>query len=270
MSGIVDAYFNRIGFKGESKPSLEVLREIQLLHAQNIPFENIDILLGKTISLDITSINNKLVVSKRGGFCFEQNLLLSYILRELGFSVKHLAARMLWNIPEHSITPRSHMLLLVEIEGTYWIADVGFGGGTPTSPLNLTSKEVQKTNHEHFRILKKEDEFIVQSFIRNNWNSLYKFDLQEQQIVDYEMTNWYLCNHPESHFRNGLLVSRVGHKRRYALQNNRFTIHRLNDKSKKQQIKDVQILIDILTNHFNLKLSDNPELLSVLKKYINN
>jgi len=100
------------------------------------------------VKLDLASLQQKLINERRGGYCFEQNSLLRAVLLALGFQVTLLAARVLWNLPSGTIAPRSHMVLGVNIDGEPYIADVGFGGLTLTTPLALTPDIEQPTSHE--------------------------------------------------------------------------------------------------------------------------
>jgi N-hydroxyarylamine O-acetyltransferase len=131
------AYFERIGYSGPSEPTLVLLRELHLRHTEHIAFENLDPLLGWPVRLDPASLEQKMVREKRGGYCFEQNGLFLHVLRELGFRVTGLAARVLWNQPETAETARSHMLLRIDLDEQSYIADVGFGVLTLTEPLLL-------------------------------------------------------------------------------------------------------------------------------------
>ncbi len=121
----LDAYFARVGFDGVRAPTFETLRDLHLAHAQTIPFENLNPLLGWRVPLDLPSVEEKLVRSGRGGYCFEQNGLLAAALRELGFQVTGLAARVLWDAAEDAIRPRTHMVLKIDLDGEPYIADVG-------------------------------------------------------------------------------------------------------------------------------------------------
>ena len=123
-------YFERIGFRGTPVPSLEVLRELHALHPEAIPFENLSPFLGEPVKLDVASLEEKLVRGARGGWCFEHNLLFSHMLLAIGFQVTRLAARVRWNVAADVTTARSHMLMLVRIAETDYVADVGFGGLT--------------------------------------------------------------------------------------------------------------------------------------------
>ncbi|HLT71425.1 MAG TPA: arylamine N-acetyltransferase, partial [Cyclobacteriaceae bacterium] len=133
----LDAYLKRIQYVGDRSPTLATLKSIHRLHPQHIPFENLNPLLRIPVKLDLASVVNKMISGRRGGYCFEHNLILKTMLEWLGFKVKGLGARVVWNQPADAITARGHMLLLIDLEGVRYIADVGFGGMTLTSPLEL-------------------------------------------------------------------------------------------------------------------------------------
>ena len=136
----LDSYFARIGHDGPRAPTLETLRELQRKHPLAIPFENLDTLSGTPVRLDLESLERKLVRGRRGGYCFEQNLLLKHVLTRLGFDVVALAARVVWERPAGEPRPRSHMVLLVSLGGRRYLCDVGFGGLTPTGPIGTRGK----------------------------------------------------------------------------------------------------------------------------------
>ncbi len=174
----LDGYFERIGYHGSRDPTLETLRALNCLHPQAIPFENLDPLLRRPVRLDPAALEQKLVRSRRGGWCFEQNLLFRHVLKALGFRVTGLAGRVLWTQPEDAITARGHMLLCVELGDGSYVADVGFGGQTLTAPLRLEPDREQPTPHKPFRIARAGDDFKMQASINGAWKSLYRFDLQ--------------------------------------------------------------------------------------------
>src|SRR5690554_6892757 len=187
----LDAYFTRIGFTGDAPPTLETLERLHLLHALAIPFENLSPLLGQEVCLDPAALQKKLVRGGRGGYCFEQNLLFSHVLRELGFSLSGLSARVLWNQPPDLVRPRTHMLLLVEIGGEPFLADVGFGAMTQTGPLRLLPGPEQATPHERYRLERRGADHVLLALVAGQWRPLYLFDLQKQTQADYEVINWY-------------------------------------------------------------------------------
>jgi N-hydroxyarylamine O-acetyltransferase len=255
----LDAYLARIGYAGERAPTLEVLSAVQLRHAETIAFENLNPLLGWDVRLDAASLQRKMVRGGRGGYCFEQNLLLRHALEALGFETTGLAARIMWDVPAGTVLPRGHMLLKVRVGGETYVADVGFGVLTPTAPLRLETGVEQPTPHEPFRLLEDGGEFVLEAKVRGVWKPLYRFDLQEQLLCDYEITNWYLSHHPASHFVNGLIAARPALGLRYALRDNVLAVHRTGGGTERRTLATVAELRAALEETFLLTLPDSPE-----------
>ncbi len=255
----LDSYFQRLGYSGPRAPTLETLAEIHFRHPQAIPFENLDPLLKRPVSLGVDALERKLLRGGRGGWCFEQNLLLGEALRALGFQVTGLAARVLWNAADDALRPRSHMLLKVDdLAGGSRIADVGFGGLTLTAPLRLAPAVEQTTPHEPFRLLEDAGDLVLQALVRGAWKPLYRFDLQPQELPDYEVWNWYLANHPESPFVSNLLAAKVASGRRYGLFNNRLSIHHLHGDSEQILLSSPAEMRHTLERTFEIQLPDDP------------
>jgi N-hydroxyarylamine O-acetyltransferase len=218
------------------------------------------------VLLDLPSLEWKLLRDRRGGYCFEQNLLFSHALKALGFHVTGLAARVLWDAPEAVLKARTHMLLRIELEGASYLADVGFGVLTPTAPLRLEPDSAQSTPHESFRLLRAAAGFVMQAQVNGLWKSLYVFDLQEQLQPDYEVVNWYLSNHPDSRFVNELMVARPAPGRRITLRNLELTVHYLDGNSEQRSIRSGAELRAILKSVFDLTLPETPELDATLAR----
>lgn len=255
----IDAYLERIGYRGPREATLETLQTLHYLHPQAIPFENLNPLLRLPVKLDLPSLEAKLVQSKRGGYCYEHNLLFSHALKVLGFQVSGLAARVLWNQPEDAITARTHMLLRIEIaEGTY-IADVGFGGQTLTAPLRLVPGIEQQTPHEPFRIIASNSSFILQANLNNVWRTLYSFDLSEQFPTDYELANYWVSTHISSHFVSSLIAARISPEGRHALLNNRLTIHNLNGATERRELNTASEVLNVLESQFGINVPDRAD-----------
>ena len=252
----LSAYCARIGYDGPRTPTLETLRAIQLRHPQAIAFENLNPLMGLPVRLDIESLQQKLIKSRRGGYCFEHNGVLFQVLRALGFRVSGLAARVVWNQPDESVTPpRSHMVLRVELpEGTF-IADVGFGS-SPTAPLRLEPDIEQQTPHEPFRLLQSDGHFTLQCKMLERWASFYRFDLQEQAAIDYQVANHYVSTWPTSHFVQSLIAARATPDGRYGLRNNRLSIHRLKGESEQRTLSSAAEISAALRDLFNVVVPD--------------
>jgi len=265
----IGAYFRRIDYTGSRAPTLETLAGILLRHPQAIAFETLDPLLKRPISLDRKALEDKMLHAGRGGWCFEQNLLLRDVLEDIGFRVTGLAARVLWNVPEGVPRARSHMLLKVEgIGAATYIADVGFGGLTLTAPLQLVPDIEQPTPHETFRLLGSgsgvADNYVLQALVRGVWKPLYSFDLQPQLLVDYQVSNWHLERHPESPFVNNLMVARVDPDRRYGLFNNKLSTHHRGGDSEQITLATAAEMRQALERVFRIRLPDDPGLEGLL------
>lgn len=135
------AYLERIGHPQPGQPDLAALDSLIAAHLEHIPFENVDVLLGRPIRIGLDAVFDKLVTQARGGYCFEQNTLLAAVLRTLGYGVTALAARVRWNVPDDVPTMQSHMLLRVEAAHHSYIVDVGFGGPNPYRAMPLPQTE---------------------------------------------------------------------------------------------------------------------------------
>ena len=264
----LDGYFRRIGYTGDRRAALDTLRAIHVRHPEAIALENLNPLLKWPVRLHAQSLQQKLVRAGRGGYCFEQNLLLNHVLTGLGFKVSGLAARVLWNAPEGTIPARGHMLLLIDLDGKRYVADVGFGVLTLTAPLLLEPDIEQATPHEPFRLIRAGQDFVMQAKLGETWKPLYRFDLQEQLLPDYEVTNWYLSNHPNSHFVNGLIAARAVSDARYALRNNELAVHHLNGNTERRVLVTAGELRAALEGTFRLTLPEALELDAVLGRLI--
>ena len=264
----LDAYFQRIGYIGDRTPTLKTLQSIHQHHAEAIAFENLNSFLKQPVPLDLKSLQQKLIHEGRGGYCFEQNLLFRSVLSAVGFQVTNLAARVLLNLPEGTITPRSHMLLQVDIDGEKYIADVGFGGLTLTAPLSLAPDIEQSTPNEPFRLIATDQTYIMQAYIGQEWKSLYRFDLQEQQLPDYEVSNWYVSTHPNSLFVTTLIAARPDTDCRYGLRNNQLTTHHLDGRTERRVLGTVTELCTVLSDVFRLKLPAITNLDSALQQIV--
>jgi N-hydroxyarylamine O-acetyltransferase len=270
MAGSIDLdrYFARLGYGGPGAADLRTLERLHALHAEKIAFENLSPFLGEPVRLDFASLQEKLLERGRGGWCFEHNLLFSQVLMELGFAVTRLAARVRWNVPANVVTSRSHMLMLVKLAEGDYVADVGFGGLTLTAPLALRPGVEQRTPHEPHRIVAKNGGYVLEAKIEGEWQALYAFELHEQQVADYEVSNWYLCNHPDSHFVKGIVAARAAPGERHALRNTRYAVHHPDGATRKRFVTSVAEYRELLEGPFQIRLPDAPQLDAKLAKLI--
>ena len=250
----LNAYFERIGFAGSIAPNLATLELIHALHPAVIPFENLNPLMGKPVALDQPSLERKLLAEKRGGYCFEHNLLLMRILADLDYTVRPLLARVVWNNETGATNPPSHMLLTVDINGQHYIADVGFGGQTLTTPLRLRAGTEQATPHETYRLTGGDPDWTLEIKIGEDWRALYIFNLDKVEEEALATLNERISTSPESPFTRELRVSLSPGQRRLKLLNGQFTIQPVDGEAEKREITRIETLRSVLTEEFGIVL----------------
>jgi N-hydroxyarylamine O-acetyltransferase len=243
------AYLHRIAFEGDLTPDRALLDALHLAHASQIPFENLDILLGRPIRVDLESIQNKLIHERRGGYCFEHNLMMAAVLETLGFAVTKLAARV--RIGSTQMRARTHMLLMVEMGEQPLLVDVGFGAQGFQHPLPFVPGKVFRRFRWVYRVATEEGGWVLQSRAKDTWIDLYAFTLEPQHWIDYKVANHYVSTHPDSQFARGLIVQRPTPQARYSLYNMEFSIDR-GDTTTTRSLRDQTELHTILAETFDL------------------
>ena len=198
----LDAYLDRLGLTG--RPDLA---ELHSAHVAAIPFENLDPHNGVPVSLEIEDLQRKLVRERRGGYCFEQNLLLKAALEALGAEVDLMLARVRRGAPPGTIRPRTHLVLRIRSEGATWHADVGFGLGTLLEPIPFGPGDVHEQSGWRFRVVEDGQELVLQTADDADWLDLYAFIPQPVPLVDAETSNWFTSSNPRSPFVTGLIVA---------------------------------------------------------------
>jgi N-hydroxyarylamine O-acetyltransferase len=208
----LDAYLARIGLHG--RPSVA---QVHLAHVTSIPFENLDPYCGIPVSIAVDDLERKLVSRRRGGYCFEQNLLLKAALEALGAEVDMFLARMRLPKPGDTraspfrpakpgvVRPRSHLLLRVSENGASWHADVGFARGI-LEPIPFGPGPTQEQSGWSFRVVEDGSELVLQKLAGNEWADVYGFLPQPVPLIDVETSNWWTSTHPRSLFVTGLIV----------------------------------------------------------------
>jgi N-hydroxyarylamine O-acetyltransferase len=218
------AYLERIEYQGPLQATEATLTRLHRAHATHIPFENLDIFLGVPIRLDRASIQNKLVRSRRGGYCFEQNQLLAAVLEHLGFRVTLLAGRVRYDTQR--ILPRTHVLLLVEVSGAPWLADVGFGTEGLLDPMPLVPGVPCRQEAWTYRLSEDQGTWVLQADQGSHWLDLYAFTREPQLPIDCEVANYYVSTHPDSRFTRTLVAQKTTPRIRYKLINRELTVNR--------------------------------------------
>jgi len=218
-------YLARIGAAGPVDPDLRTLARLHRAHLAAIPFENVDVRLGRPVGLDLASLEAQLVARRRGGYCFQQNSLFAAALRAIGFSVETLEARV--RPPGATATmPRTHMLLRVELPEGAWLADVGFGGDGPLEPVPLDGTASEQPG-EAFRVVREEGgTFALQRRVDGGWTDLYAFRPDPALPVDFQVAHHFTSTYPRSPFVTTLTVQRATSEARETLRGRTLTVRR--------------------------------------------
>ena len=251
------SYFSRIGYRGPLEPSLSVLHQLTAAHVQHIPFENLDVLLGRGIDLSEDAVFDKLVERRRGGYCFEQNGLFLRVLTALGFDVTPLSARVRLDRPRDFIPPRTHMFLRVALpDDGVWLTDVGVGGASLTSALRFEPGVEQATPHELRRIVQEDGRYFHQVRFGDSWTDVCEFTGEAMPPIDREVANWFTSAHPQSHFKSRLMVARAGSDgRRFTLLNGELKIRECTGLARAEVIESPAQLLQLLREHFGLSFA---------------
>jgi N-hydroxyarylamine O-acetyltransferase len=253
----IDAWLSRIGHDGSREPTPENLKALVTAHATAIAYESIDVLLDKPPSLDPASLQSKMILGGRGGYCFEQNMLFRIGLLSLGYKVTSLQARVVRGLEIDAPRPMLHMVLLVDLPEGPFLTDVGFGNLAPTTALKLFTLEEQETPHEIMRFLTMGDELVLQSKLGNSWEHIYRVVFLPRVDAEYEICNWFTASHPQSPYLNNLIAARPGPSgTRLTLFNSRFNVRFPSGKVDRRTISGVEAFRDVLTNEFGLRLSE--------------
>ncbi|MWA14076.1 arylamine N-acetyltransferase family protein [Streptomyces sp. BA2] len=230
----IDAYLARVGHEGEAKPDFDTLRALHRAHVASIPFENLEMMLGRPVPLDLGALQDKLLRQRRGGYCYEQNLLFAAALDRIGFAVTGLGA-----------------------EGLLEPIPLGDEGDEGDVRQDVRQGEwrfgiVQESNGA--RVLRTEH--------KGGWFDLYEYTLEERLPVDYVVMNHYTSTHPMSSFIRRPVIQRAAPEARRTLVGEHLTVTRPDGTSDERDVS-VEELGDVLDREFGIELSadDRAELI---------
>ncbi|MFD5703678.1 arylamine N-acetyltransferase family protein [Streptomyces lasiicapitis] len=251
----VDAYLARIGYEGEAKPDLETLRALHRAHVASIPFENLEIMLGRPVLLDLAALQDKMVRRRRGGYCYEQNLLFAAVLERFGFSVKGLGARV--RAGASSTRPTSHMLLSVEADGEQWHCDVGFGGDGLLEPIPMREGVDVRQGEWRFGIVGEDEGVrVLRTEHAVGWFDLYAYTMDRRLPVDYVVMNHYTSTHPKSPFIRRPVLQQAAPDVRRRLVGAQLTLTRPDGSTDERDVP-VSELWETLVREFGIELGDD-------------
>lgn len=249
-------YLARIQYSRPIKPDAETLHGLQLAHMLTVPFENLDIGRKHPIRLDLESLWDKIVLHSRGGFCYELNGLFAHLLKEIGYEVTYLNARVFNRQGELGID-FDHLALLVQVPGVHnrWLVDVGFGDSFQ-EPLNFEERGELVQGLRSYRLEEASTGFITwQKNYDGSWERQYFFDLQPHQFPEeYESACLYHQTSPHSSFTRGRVISKATSDGRVSLEDGRLILTKNGERSERRFENEEEFHI-LLKQYFGITLS---------------
>ena len=253
----LDGYFERVGITGMPRADETGLQALHAAQAFSIPFENLDIHLGRTVSLKPEDLVEKIVFRKRGGYCFELNQLLRMALAGCGFRVRPVLARVLYQRTEPG--PLTHEALIVTLSGRDWLCDTGFGGPGLRLPLPMTARRISEQYGEKFRLQRSPDgEWVLQKETTEGFITLYTFLDLPALDVDIEMSNHFTSTWPASIFRLHRMCALLKPAGRVALLDRELTLQE-NGRSRKKRVPAGPEYMEALSGYFGIELGTEYE-----------
>ncbi len=249
----LDAYFDRVNWRGPTARDYATLAGLLGAHTGTIPFENFDVLLGRPVRLDLKGLQSKLVDARRGGYCFEHATLFAAVLERLGFApVRHAARVIVFQPPSES--PRTHMFLTVDADGARYAVDPGFGPFGSRLPVPLSGAGVPADRPTH-RMARDGDFWVMHATRDGAQIPAWVSTLEVEHPVDFEMANHFTATHPGSRFVNTIMASAVTSGGRFSVMNRDVTVH-LGGRAETSVLPDRSALRAALIEHFGFDLPE--------------
>jgi N-hydroxyarylamine O-acetyltransferase len=249
----IHAYLKRIGYQGPLQPDIHTLRALHRAHLQTVPFENLDIHLGQPIVLAESLLYEKIVTGSRGGFCYELNGSFATLLREMGFRVHRLSARVANGSGGYG-QPFDHMALLVELNER-WLADVGFGDSF-VEPLRLDEPGEQLQRSGRYRIDAGGDGLVLFESRAGDWIPQYTFTLQPYPLGDFAETCRYHQTSPESTFTQRRVCTRATPVGRITLSERKLIVTKDGNRQERLLQSECEVY-RALREHFGIELKES-------------
>ena len=256
-----ETYLQRIGYEGAREPTEETLRRLHRAHMYAVPFENLDIPLGRTITLSVPAFFEKIVRRRRGGFCYELNALFGWLLGKIGFDLVTLSARV---YSDGAPGPEfDHMLLLLDIDDGL-VADVGFGDSF-VEPVALSGEEQHQLGRA-YRVVEHGDDRILQHrLLGADWQPQYAFSLKPRRLEEFADMCHYQQTSPDSHFTQKSVCSLATRDGRVTLSDARL-IQTSNGDRQEREVRSVEEYRKLLASHFGIDLGEEVDLTLVLRR----
>ena len=251
----LDAYLERVRWSGPLRADLETLAGLQRAHMRAIPFENLDVLLGRGIRLDLPALQRKLVHERRGGYCFEHVTLFAAVLERIGFAPRRHAARVVLFVPV-TAAPRTHAFLSVDLAQGRFVVDPGFGALSPSLPVPLLDPGATAPEIASHWMARDGGRWVLR--VRADGKpaaDAWVSTLEDEHLVDHELGNHYTATHPDSPFVQRLMLRALTDGGRVTVMNRDATIWGA-DGPRATQLTDRRALRALLTEHFGFDLPE--------------
>lgn len=249
-------YFERIGYKDTPEVSLECLKKLVLGQLHHIPFEDLDVFHGhKEPSLDTDALFEKIIINKRGGYCFELNGLFAKLLTAVGFSCRSHIARVVWHYPH--LTPPSHQVNIVTLDDQDYFCDVGFGGPIPYCPLPISFEEEQvcSVTGRKYRFSKEGDWVTVSVWFEGAFQPMLMFLDTPCDPVDFVPLNCFCAHSPIEPFLHKQMVWLAHPDGRRSIDGNILKIEKDGQTTETALASDKE-LSDALLDYFGIVYKD--------------
>jgi N-hydroxyarylamine O-acetyltransferase len=250
----LDAYFARIQWGGATVPTLETLAGLLRAHMRRIPFENLDVLLGRGVRLDTDALQAKLVNAHRGGYCFEHATLFAVVLEALGFAPVRHSARVVLVAPRNE-SPRTHMFLTLSLPEGRFVVDPGFGSLAPGVPLPLDDGAAARTESQTHWMVRDDQYWVLRAPTDEKVVDCWVSTLEADNPIDFVVANHYTSTHPDSSFVNRIMLRALTDDGRVSVMNRDVTIRR-GTQSRSLQLTDRKALRALLVEHFGFDLPE--------------
>lgn len=258
-------YMSRIGFiTREGENMNETFIRLHRCHSWAIPFENFDVFCGIPVPISLDEVFEKIVRQRRGGYCFELNLLFETLLRQMGYQTRAILCRP-YSGEGHKL-PLTHRMTIVVLQNDLWLADVGLGGNGWVEPLRLQCDTEQTQLGRTFRIIHDEQMgYMVQLKQEERFINVVSFGLQYAYEFDFEMSNFYTSMHPNSPFANRMICTLPTSDGRYSIRDTKFKAE-INGSLEEKELTALTF-DDILYRYFSIELTEkmNEYIYSYLK-----
>ncbi|MET8982250.1 arylamine N-acetyltransferase [Streptomyces sp. NPDC004539] len=255
----LEAYCRRCGYEGPVEPSAKALRLLHRAHMSTFAFENVDIALGRPVSLRIADVQDKMVRSGRGGYCYETNLLFAAALDRFGFAVTRMLSRIREGSAERRF--RSHTSLLVRARdepGTVWLADPGYGYAGLIEPVPLREDAESEIAGWRWRLARDDGHWVLRMASGEGWFDLYAFRPEPQYEADFRAAHYISSTRPGSPFVGRLVAQRGGEAARYRLRDTVLTTDRPGGLTESVELSPGET-VDALRGIFALRLDERDE-----------